>query len=106
MSDYLKKLFELCVRIHTLGFCSARVSPPSSVRARMGARSRLGEEQGDQQGEGPPGTAQATGTGALPDQSSGVLRRTRRDEVQTCIRSNHGKALRSSVHRYLEKGHC
>jgi len=68
----------------------------------MGARSRLGEEQGDQQGEGPPGTAQATGTGALPDQSSGVLRRTRRDEVQTCIRSNHGKALRSSVHRYLE----
>ena len=93
-------------RLHTLGICSARVSPPSSVRARLGARSRLGEEQGDQQGEGPPGTAQARGTGALPDQSSGVSRRTRIDEDQTCIRSKHGKALRSSVHQYLEKVHC
>ena len=89
-----------------MGICSARVSPPSSVRARLGARSRIGEEQGDEQGEGTPGTAQASGTGALPDQSSGVSRRTRRDEGQTCIRSKHGKALRSSVHQNLEKGHC
>jgi len=36
---------------------SAQVEhPPSSVRARVGARSRLGQEQG----EGPPGTTQAT----------------------------------------------
>ena len=71
----------------------------------MGARPRLGKEQGDRQGEGPPGAAQATGTGALPDRSSGGLRRTKRDEDQTCIGSRHGKALRSSVHQYLEKGH-
>ena len=81
-------LAQIYVRLHTLGICSAGVSPPSSVRARVGAWSRLGEEQGDQQGEGPPGTAQATGTGALLDQSSGVSRRTRRDEDQTCIRIN------------------
>ena len=89
-----------------MGIYSARVSPPSSVRARVGARSLLGEDQGDQQGEGPPGTPQATGTGALPDQSFGVSRRTRKDEDQTCIRSKHVKTLRSSVHQYLEKGHC
>ena len=47
----------------------------------MEARSCQGEEQGDQQGEEPPATAQATC--ALPDQSSGGYRR---DEDQTCIR--------------------
>lgn len=48
----------------------------------MGARPRLGKEQGDRQGEGPPGAAQATGTGALPDRSSGGLRRTKRRETR------------------------
>jgi len=41
----------------------------------------------DRQGKGPPGTAQATGTGALPDRSSGGWRR-KRDEDQTCNAMN------------------
>ena len=69
-------------RLHTLGIYSGREYPPSSVLARVGVQSRLGEEQGDRQGEGPPGTAQATGTGALPDRSSGGLRRTKRRETR------------------------
>ena len=61
-------------------------------------RSSLGQEQRDQQGEGPPGTALAAGAGALPDRSSGDLRRTR-NEDQTCNAKNHGKALGSSGHQ-------